>query len=117
MDTFVWKQPPLVSAQVQWGTMGEWAAAVGAVLLIGVTIWLWSKDRSDRASTQAKAEARDQAAEARAQDAERRAQDAEVRTQAEARRRSEDEERRRAHSLVAWLTESAGELRQVRVGV
>ena len=100
-----------VAAQVQWGTLGEWAAGVGALLLIGVTVWLWSKDRAERDVLNTKAEACDQAAEVRAQDAERRAQDAEGRAQEaerrahdEERRRAADEERLRAHSLVAWLT-------------
>lgn len=66
--------------------------------------WLWSKDRADRSSIQFKAEAREQAAEGRAQESEQRAQESERRAQDENCRRVEDEERRRAHSLVAWLT-------------
>ena len=39
----------MVGSGVQWGTLGEWASAVGALIVIGVTLRLWRHEVGEKA--------------------------------------------------------------------
>jgi hypothetical protein len=47
----------LVAGDVQWGTVGEWAAAVLAGILIAVTLYLWRHEHTGRQRDEARREA------------------------------------------------------------